>query len=821
MAQSLRIKIKGLYTNPSAISEAPDGALDIADNIVIDEESVATPRRGFDRLTGDLGGGIKAKKLFPAQAGTLYAHDGAAVYAYDDANDEWDTIGSSAEPTTDLPRFGEQNGNIYITSAAGVNKVYNSTIIPSGAPRGLTIEGSLTGASGFLNDTKQVAYRVVWGYTDDHDNLILGSPSERVVVANTVGGAATRDVALTITLPNEVTTAFIFQVYRSAQVATAVEPSDELYLCYEGSPAAGDITAGYLSITDSQPDDLTGATIYTASSQEGVLQSNDQPPFALDLCEFRGRMFYVNTKRRQSLNVTQIARLQLNDTVTINSVVYTAAAAEDVPNRKFKFFNAGTIAQDIADTAKSICKVVNRYASNTTINAYYMSGYDDLPGKMMFEGLNYSVTAFAFTSSRTASFTGGGGVVLPITSSADARSNGLAFSKPGLPEAVPAVNMLFIGNESAPIRRIIPLRDSMFVLKDDGIFRITGTDSSSTVVEPFDNTARIIGPETAVVLNNQIFALTDQGVVAITDTGATVVSRPIEDQFLALFGPAMSTIRSVAFGIGYETDRKYLLFMPTLSADTEATQAFVYNFFTNTWTRWGFSAPCGCVRASTGKIYLANPTQPWVYEERKDYSYTDHADYIQDTTIDSVSSNGLTVTISAGTDLIAVGDVLLQSDGSFSVVSDVDDDAVTLTVSFNGSLAAGAVKVLASIPSKIRWIPDTAQNPGVAKQYTECDLLFKRPPLLDSLVTFTSDQSAADSEVTIAGSTPGLWGFFNWGEVNWGGSDTKRPIRTWVPREKQRCTQLSVQFSQDVAFSQYKFEGISLMFEPMGIEVSR
>jgi hypothetical protein len=647
------------------------------------------------------------------------------------------------------------------------------------------------------------------------------------VVTNTAGSSATRDVALTITIPNAVTTAFIYQIYRSAQVAGSVEPSDELYLCYEGSPSAGEITAGYLTTTDSQPDDLTGATIYTASSQEGILQSNDEPPFSLDMCEFRGRMFYANTKRRQSLNVTQLARLQLNDTVTINSVVYAAAAAEDVPNRKFKFFNGSqanpvtTIAQDIADTAKSLCKVVNRYSSNTTINAFYMSGYDDLPGKMMFEGVDYAVAAFSFTSSRTASFTGGGGVVLPITSTADSRANGLAFSKPGQPESVPAVNMLYVGNEAAPIRRILPLRDSMFILKDDGVFRLTGTDAASTSVEPFDNTARIIGPETAVVLNNQIFALTDQGVVAITDTGATVVSRPIEDQFLALFGPAMATIKTVAFGLGYETDRKYVLFMPTLSADTEATQAFVYNFFTSTWTRWVFSAPCGCVSSDSGKIYLANPTQPWVYSERKDYSYTDHADYIQDTTIDSVSSDGLTVTISAGTDLISVGDVLLQADGSFSVVESLAADMVTLTVAFNGSLAAGAAKVLASIPSKIRWIPDTAQNPGIAKQYTECDLLFKRPPLLDSLVTFTSDQSAADSEVTIAGTTPGLWGFFNWGTVNWGGSDTKRPIRTWVPREKQRCTQLSVQFSQSVAFSQYKFEGISLMFEPMGVEVSR
>lgn len=816
--QSLRLKIKGLYTNPSSLSEAPEGALDIAENIVIDEESVAQPRRGFDRLPGDLSS--EAEKLFASQDGSFLAHDGTSVSSYDDATDTWTSLGSSTAPTNDVARFAEANGNIYWTSSAGVQKRFNSGIVAAGCPKGLTLEGSTTGGSGFLSNNKQVAYRVLWGYTDDADNLVVGAPSERTVVSYSGGTSA--DVSLTITIPDGVTTSYIYQVYRSAQFDTSIEPNDELFLVYEGSPTSGNITAGYVTITDSQPDDLTGATIYTASSQEGILQANDKPPYCLDVADFRGRMFYANVKRLQYVEATLIARLQLDDTVTINSVVYTAKASETIASAQFKFYNTGSIAQDIADTAKSLCKVVNRYSGNTTINAYYLSGYDDLPGKIAFEAVDYSVSAFSVTSSRTASWSGGGGVVLPITSTQDTAPNGICFSKPGIPEAVPTTNLLRVGSEAAPIRRILPLRDSLFVLKDDGVFRITGTDAASTVVEPFDTTARIIGPETAVVLNNQIFCLTDQGVVSITDTGVTVASRPIEDKLLAIFGPALQTIKDVAFGVAYETDRKYFLFLPEVSGDTEAQQALVYNFFTNTWTQWLFDASCGIVRPTDGKMYLSNPTNPWIYVERKEYSFRDHADYLAATTITNVSADGLTATLASGADLIGEGDCLYVSDSKFSIVTAIDVNASTVTLAFNGDLTTGAATIYSSIESKVRWIADTARNPGVAKQYVEADLMFKRQPLLGSEVIFTSDQSGSESTVEVSGTTPGLWGFFAWGSVPWGGDEAKRPVRVLVPRGKQRCTQISVAFSQSVAFSRYGIEGLNLVFEPMGgCEVSK
>ena len=63
MAQELKLKIRGLYTHPNDLSEVPDGALAIADNIVIDEESVAASRRGFDNAFDLPSGGDRSEAL--------------------------------------------------------------------------------------------------------------------------------------------------------------------------------------------------------------------------------------------------------------------------------------------------------------------------------------------------------------------------------------------------------------------------------------------------------------------------------------------------------------------------------------------------------------------------------------------------------------------------------------------------------------------------------------------------------------------------------------------------------------------------------------
>lgn len=187
------------------------------------------------------------------------------------------------------------NSNFYFITSTGVKRLdsITGTVVTAGGIRALEGEGVTTGASGFMPNNTQIAYRVVWGFKDANNNLILGSPSSRIIVVNTSGG--TRDVSLTVAIPQEITTDHFYQIYRSGPSASSTdEPNDELNLVIENNPTSAEITAKQFTITDTTPEELrNGATLYTSPSQEGILQANETPPYAKDIALFKESVFLL------------------------------------------------------------------------------------------------------------------------------------------------------------------------------------------------------------------------------------------------------------------------------------------------------------------------------------------------------------------------------------------------------------------------------------------------------------------------------------------------------------------------------------------------
>ena len=101
------------------------------------------------------------------------------------------------------------------------------------------------------------------------------------------------------------------------------------------------------------------------------------------------------------------------------------------------------------------------------------------------------------------------------TSSNEVVPNRLYYSKFQQPEAVPLVNYIDVGFKNKAILRILPLRTSLYILTEAGIYILTGTDASNFTITLFDSSSQIKAPDSAVVLNNQIFCLTSQGVSSI------------------------------------------------------------------------------------------------------------------------------------------------------------------------------------------------------------------------------------------------------------------------------------------------------------------
>jgi hypothetical protein len=288
--------------------------------------------------------------------------------------------------------------------------------------------------------------------------------------------------------------------------------------------------------------------------------------------------------------------------------------------------------------------VIYNSTSVPTINGVYTITYVDAN--------NFTISSTVSTSGST-SFS-----ITDVSSDNEVSINRIYFSKYQQPEAVPLVNYIDVGPKDKSILRILALRDNLFILKEDGIYRLTGNIAPNFNVTLHDNSAILIAPDSAVVLNNQIYALTNQGITRITDTGVGIVSRPIEDEIRKVTTNDYS-YSTVAFGVSYETDRSYLLWLPTTENDTsDATQCLRFNTFTQAWTKWIKTNVGGIVNPRNDKLYLGAGSQ-YIEEERKDFVRQDQADYQYDLQIPANGVNGTTVRVSTNVN-IETGDAIVQ-----------------------------------------------------------------------------------------------------------------------------------------------------------------
>lgn len=222
----ISLKPKGLYTYPNALSSVPQGAMSQAVNVILSRPEVVEQRRGINKVGTELSADIES---FYSYQNKLIINYGNKL-AYDsDGSFTWlDYSGTYTPPTGALRiRSVQANKNLYLTTSVGLLKLdaINGVITQSGAPAGLDGRGTTTGSGWFVDQT-QVAYRILFAYTDANNNLILGAPSQRIVVSNNTGSDT--NVSLTFTLPDGLSTAWEYQIYRSPMsIDLNTEPNDE------------------------------------------------------------------------------------------------------------------------------------------------------------------------------------------------------------------------------------------------------------------------------------------------------------------------------------------------------------------------------------------------------------------------------------------------------------------------------------------------------------------------------------------------------------------------------------------------------------------
>jgi hypothetical protein len=494
--------------------------------------------------------------------------------------------------------------------------------------------------------------------------------------------------------------------------------------------------------------------------------------------------------------------------LSIGSFNYDASlSAEDVANKRYLVSTSGTAQQNVANTAASLIRVVN-LAATGDVYAYYASGPDDAAGLIYLEGRDFA--SWTGTIATGAVWAGTWNPVLLTTQVPvnDAVPGRVAYSKYLQPEHWAGADYIDVGIPTSSGYRLIPLRDSLIVWKQDGIFRITGNAASGFV--PTRIAPGTLPPSTGAQQYMQIcswgdraYGITSRGLLEITDTNSRIISGPTDDVV------GQDDFNAQACGIAYNgvDDTVHLFVAPSL------TRSYVYSVQSGTWTQdtspygyfllpaitydssaGSYAGMLASISSSSGKhVYvLSVPTQGQTqsalaasvrpYRTESDYQHL----------VNQTAFDGATHTITAtalGTASIAVGSYFLDDNGYPWVVTLAAGPVYTLAV-YNHThvfaFANGRRMMLVPQNAYIEWHPITLGDEGVMKVFTEVEVILDKAslPLAGGThsITVYNETDATGATQTFTPATL---------------SGTPTNVRMVLPPTLQTCRRLHVRYSHN------------------------
>lgn len=778
----------------------------------------------------------------PAKAGIPRAQDDFFAYL-PDTHLVASTTGWMATDTAANYRFvwgiKDSHDNVKLGAPSKVLTVRNRLDVAA---------GSVVRAANVVTVTTKVAHRYIVGDSITLLNptgTFLAGPYAITVVPDSVSFkyaevaanassavlfkySTAANVTVPVVIPSGITTSHFLRVYRSEETESADDvPSSDVYLVLEVNPSASDITNTNVVITDRTPSSQLGPPLYTNPNDgDGDTASKFQPPIGKDMCLWDGRLWLFNTtdKHRFNLRLLGIGTpdgLQSNDTITINGRTCTAKAegagsfvggyADPSINQFTVYTSFSTLAQNIEYTMRSLWWVFKYNSSGATVMAYYVSGEDDPPGMMLFEEVAVGGSAFTVYSSRPTAWgpaltTGSSGAASSVN---DRRQNGASYSDEGEPEAFQILNWMPVGPKGIEILRAIPFRDKLYAFcANRKVYSITGP--APYRVDELDGSALLIAPDTVKVHSNQVFALTDQGLGILTDSGFRIVSRGIEDEVLDVLALTPATVSRYAFGLSYEADRQYQLWLPTSNGATSCAKGWIYNSLEDTWTGpWTGSRTWGGVSPVDGKLYMGDGASNKLRQERKSFDRTDFYDERLAVTISSYDA--LATVVLADASGVAAGDLITQF-STYSLITAVNGNTLTiLSTSDAGFAGPFAATVLKAFTVDVKFAPLAPAGLSATTHFRELCLHFGEFFAHAFYATFDSESDVTETTALLAAAT-------SWTEATTPAATAlgMRNRYAEVPQEHARCSALRVGFRVREAMASWLFDGFTTQGEVAG-----
>lgn len=501
----------------------------------------------------------------------------------------------------------------------------------------------------------------------------------------------------------------------------------------------------------------------------------------------------------------------------------------------FQLSESSSAAERITETAQGIVKAINRDAL-ALIYAQYTTAIDEVPGKMTFQAKGFTgaisiranslAAGEAFSPALPDSFSSGTQVV----SKNDQLPNAIFISKLGEPEAVPLINFLPAGSRNFPIYRIVALRDTVIIVKADGVWRMTGDSLTNFIITLLDGTVILVATSSLDVLNNQAIFLSNQGVCLATESSVQIISRAkIENVIQPILG--QPNLSSQTSGLGYETERLYLLTTTTPNEET-AQVTWCYNILTNEWSSWDTLFTQAEIGPNDTMYYVSFDNR--ILIERKSQTAIDYSDQNYPIFINTITGTAARITIT-GNYAPKEGDMVVKD----NVITWIEEEPVPIAgpiydVVFStvNNLEIGDIEPLyASFDHSIKFSPFHAGLVSKMKVFSQFQVHMRNNAMTKATFSFIGDTVGGSGTIEWESLLTFLgWGFFPWGYEPWGqgsgintvvGTKPAPIVRTLIPTIQARGTFIQAQIEHRKAAEALNIQAISYVVRPYAERVSR
>lgn len=619
-------------------------------------------------------------------------------------------------------------------------------------------------------------------------------------------------VELQVVDPSKMTAGDLFYV----RTTEGVSNTEEIYVARSG-------VANTMTYSQSLSVSGVGPYTVTITSNAHGLANGD----TVYVTNILGGTFANQTATVSSV-VTNTFQVSLTGTGTPTSLWFEGVTNGTNPIFKLDNTNSSFSLQ-LQNTARGLTKAISR-RNDGKCYGRYLSDFSEVPGQLAILGRGFYDSIALKTN--VANFGLGFEPILPtsygtVTSGVTMERHKLYISKLSEPEAVPLIQFLTVGSENAAILRIAALRDSLIIIKEDGVFRLSGDAPNNFVVTILDSTVICGWPDSVAVINNQVAMLSNVGVVLISESAVAIISRKIEEDIRPILGRAST----LAHGAAYESERIYLL-TATKPNDANLSVCHVYNTLTDEWTTWDKLFIAGEVGPED--TFYEITTDNTILRERKSQTKIDYSDQFYTATIAAVIGNSIVVVIT-GSGVPEDGDMFAQTTNLNRIVGSptfVTTNTYTCPLEIGTNWIAGDVLTLyKKIDSTIITAPFHAGQVGRMKQFAQMQLHFRANQCTRLRIYFYGDIFLGSGEINWTslfknqgfGYFPFGFDFFGQGYgIDLPVGTAPAPIcRVYVPIQQQRGTYIQTVINHSIAGEAIYLQAQSWSVRGYGERVTR